>query len=458
MLNVSKATPRIASALLAGLLLVAAKPSFAQDTDPRWQAWLGCWAPADMPRIVGATAQAHAVCVVPSTTPSAVDIATIENGKVASRQRMEVDGAQHASTRDGCTGWESAQWSAGRRRVFVRSEYTCPGGLARTASGLFTINGEGHWLDIEGVSAGGNKGVRALRYSPLGESTGLPDEIVAALRGRNTAVSAARVSVAASLTIDDIVEASHRLDANVVDAWLVEFNAGAEMKSGALNARQLAALADEGIPSSTIDVIVALAYPKVFALNPATNEGEFRVAEGAGQSPRSLATLPVIGYDAYGFPIYGADRYMSSCSSFLYSPYYASSFGCSPYCYGYSSYSSLNCARYGSYLGYGYGYGGYGYGGYGSGYGWYPGGGPVVIVVRGSDLPAAEPHGSVQKGRGYTQGSSSSGSSSSTPRSTSSGSSSSGSSASAPSGGSSAGSSSSGGGSSSGRTAVPKKP
>jgi hypothetical protein len=309
----------------------------------------------------------------------------------------------------------------------VRSEYTCPGGLARIASGLFTINGEGHWLDIEGISAGGNKGVRALRYSALGETTGLPDEIVEALRGRATAVSGARVSASASLTIADIVEASHRLAANVVEAWLVEFNAGAEMKPGALNAQQLTTLADDGVPPSTIDVIVALAYPQVFALNPATNAGEFRVAEGGTRTgTRSLATLPIIGYDAYGFPIYGNDRFMSDCSMFGYSPY-SSSYGCSPYCYG-----------------------------YGAGYGWYGGGQPIVIVVKGSgsDIPA-EPHGRVAKGRGYTQGGSSTGTS--TPRESSSGSSSSGSSSGSSPGSTSTGSSSSGS-SSSGRTAVPKKP
>lgn len=459
-----------ASTFLAGLLLAAAMPARAQVVqlpDARWQAWLGCWTQADPQRVLGAVAQSHAVCVIPTSSFSAVDIATVENGKVVNRQRVDTDNARHASTRDGCTGWESAEWSSSRLRLFVRSEFTCSGGLTARSSGVFAINGRGEWLDVQGISSGGNKGVRALRYGEVSETRALPAEIVDALRGRATAASAARVSVAASLTLADIVEASHKLDAGVVEAWLVEFNAGAEIKAGALSAKHLVALADEGVAPNVIDVIVALAYPQVFAVNPATHEGEFRVAESDARSSamsRGIGSFPIVGYDVYGFPVYGSEYFMrNGCSAYGFSPYSSSSFGCSPYCLGYYSLSSIGCSRYSGYYGYngygygyGYGYNGYGYNGYGPGYGWYPGSQPVVVVVRGPQPTDAErPHGRVEKGRGYTQGGSTT---SSTPKSstTSSGSTSTGSSSSSSTGGSSGASSS--GGSSAPRTAVPKKP
>jgi hypothetical protein len=475
MLTRTKTARRFAAAssgLTAVLLLaLTAMPASAQGTaasDVRWQPWIGCWTLGGFqPRVIGATSQSHAICVVPTSVSSAVDITTVENGKVVNRQRINADGAQHPSTRDGCTGWESAQWSAGQRRVFVRSDYSCSGGLKQSASGVLSITGTGQWIDIQGIASGGNKGVRALRYSDVNEAGAIPTELADLLRNRAVASSAARVAAAAPLTVADIAEASQRLDAGVVEAWLVEFNSGAEAVPAGLNAKTLVALADAGVPPAVIDVVVALAYPRVFSFNSATRQGEFRAAEGGSTrsgSTSSTNMLPVVGYDAYGLPIY-ADSFMrSDCSAYGYSPY-AAGYGCSPYCMGYYGVSSLSCSRYGysaygpgygyGYYGYPYGYGyGYGYG-FGPGYGWYGGGQPIVVVQGPQPTGVAPPpHGRAVNGHGYTQGSGGTGATSTPRSSTESGS---GSPAAGSSSGSSAGSSSAGGGSS-GRTAVPKKP
>jgi uncharacterized membrane protein YgcG len=461
----------VSSGLLAGLLLtLAAMSASAQGAagpDVRWQPWLGCWTLGGLqPRVVGATSQSHAVCIVPTSISSAVDIATVEDGKVVDRQRINADDAHHPSTKDGCTGWESAQWSAWQRRVFVRSEYSCSGGVKRSASGVLAITGTGEWIDVQGISSGGNKGVRALRYADVRETGAIPAELADLLGNRAIASGAARVSAAAPLTVADIAEASQRLEAGVVEAWLVEFNSGAEAVPAGLNAKTLVELADAGVPPGVIDVVVALAYPHVFSLNPATREGEFRTAEGGTTSSRT-GMMPVVGYDAYGLPIYASDSFLrSDCTAYGYSPY-ASSYGCSPYCMGYYGVSSLACSRYGYSAygpGYGYGYGSYGYGygsgygyGFGPGYGWYPGSQPIVVVQGPQPTGIAPPpHGRAVNGHGYTQGGSTT---TSTPRSsTESGS---GSGSGSPSAGSSSGSSGSGGssgGSSAGRTAVPKKP
>ena len=456
-----------ARGLVAAVLLFAASmPAVAQGVqapDARWQSFLGCWTPADQrARVLGTVTQTHLVCVVPTATASAVEITTVDNGKVVYRQRVEADGAQHASTKDGCTGWESAHWSTGARRVFVRSEYNCGGGLARSASGVLSITSAGEWIDVQGVSSGGNKGVRVLRYREVNASEGaVPGEISAMLQGRGTAVSAARVSAAANLAIGDIVEASHSLDAGVVQAWLVEFNSGAEMMPGELTAKQLVTLADAGVAPSVIDVIVALAYPHTFALNPGTGAGDFRNVESGARTAgpaTGIASLPVIGYDAFGYPIYGSNALMrTACSAYGYSSYY-SDYGCSPYCQSFYGLSSTGCSRYGyssfgSYGYNGYGYNGYGY--YGSGYGWYPGSGGVVVVVspQPAGVPAEQPHGRVVRGQGYTQGGSGT---TATPRSSESGASGASGASSTPSSGGS--SSSAGSGGSATRTAVPKKP
>lgn len=401
-----------ATGLAAALLLLAAsRPAAAQatSTDARWQAWLGCWEAADASglRVIGSPT-APTMCAVPANG-SAIELVTVTDGKVLDRTRVDASGARSASSKDGCTGWESATWSASASRVYLRSEYDCPGGLRRTSNGLIALSPRGEWLDVQSVAAGTNTGVRVVRMREATNLSAIPAEVTAQLPVRTFSVGAARIAAGSKLTVGDVVDASASVDSSVVQAWLVERDQGF-----VLNAAVLTTLADAGVPGSVTDVMLALSYPKVFALNPGTRTGEFRDADQVAPMSRGRA-LAVMGYDPMGYPMFGYDSYYRRCAS----PYYSS------YSWAYSSYLA-GC-------GYnGYGYNGYGYGyGYGSGYGWYPGSGPVVIVVKGSDNVPAGERPRVVNGRGYSQGGKgSSGSGSTSPGSGSSGSSSSGSSSS----------------------------
>jgi hypothetical protein len=236
-------------------------------------------------------------------------------------------------------------------------------------------------------------------------ATSLPGEITDALEDRNVAASAARLAAGRGLGIDEVVEASRKLDAPVVEAWLVENGRGYP-----LGASDLVRLADAGVPGSVTDVLIALSYPRSFAINRHSRQGELRPAERRDPALEDYPRHPR-GYSVWD------------------------PFGYSPFGYGYP----------------GYGYGtGYGYRG---GYGWYPGD-RFIVITSGPPAEAPESGGQVVKGRGYRRGrSASSGSSDSQPSSTSDRRSSSP--ASEPS--SSAGSSGSSG-SGSGRTAKPRDP
>ena len=350
-----------ASVLLAGTMLAAGSaPLVAQSTelDPRWQAWLGCWQPArdpDAPMLVG-DVKVPLTCVVPVPGSTTIDLVTVVEGKAASRQRIAATGRQRAMMKEGCSGWERADWSSDGRRVYLRSDFTCPGGLKRSSSGLIAMSPDGEWLDLEGISVGGNAGVRVLRYEEATDTTGLPSEIVSALRDRRMAVHAARADAGASLSNAAVLEATRQLDAPVVEAWLVTRGEGFDV-----DAERLVELADAGVPASVIDLMVALSYPQVFAVNAATNAAELRRMEAA-QAAEAGRTGPVavIQSDPFGYSRYD-----------YYSPY------------GYST---------------------YGYSPYGNGYGWYPGTRLVVIVVRQPGDSEAASHGRVVKGRGYSQG------------------------------------------------------
>ena len=348
-------------ALLAGaLLLIVATTVRAQDAqaDPRWQAWLGCWEPTDAPP----EAATQLVCVIPAAGTSAVEIHTVVDGRIVAREHVEatVGGARVANTRNGCTGWESAEWSPQGQRVYIRSEYVCPDGPRRSSSGLMAISATGEWLDVQGVAlAGGQTGVRVRRYREAGalSQSAVPEEIASVPRSGVRAVAAARAAVGASLTTADVVEATRHLEAPVVEAWLAERG-----QRFAVDAKGLVILADAGVPTRVIDLVVALSYPQVFAVNPASRQVGF-----LRQSPDS---------SRYAFP---------------------STYGYSPFSWDYYPYS---------YDGYYDGYGPYG-SPYGNGfwYGGYPGGTPVIIVVKGDVTPSPK-HGRLVNGHGYSEGTS----------------------------------------------------
>ena len=373
--------------IVAALLVAVSAPARAQSvpTDARWQAWLGCWAPAARVVVPSSTAAAPLLaCVVPATGSTGVDIATIADTQVVTSDRIEATGERRPFTREGCTGWASAQWSPDGRRVYTRSEYSCAGGLERKVSGLMAMSSKGDWLDVQAVTTGDRTAVRVLRYRLSDPPATLPAEVAAGLPRRGPDFGLALTAAAAAITPEDVVEASRQVNPAVVEAWLGERGQGFQ-----LNGRHLLALADAGVPGGAIDVMVALSYPRNFSvgttgIQPAPVDGSRGISGAYGSASFG-------GWDPYAYySPYGLDPYFRSGMAFG-GPFGYGGYGYNPY--GYSP----------------YGYNPYGYNpyGYNSGYnGWMYGGG--VIVIQGSSA-ASQPHGRLVNGRGYTQGGSSSG-------------------------------------------------
>ena len=169
--------------------------------------------------------------------------------------------------------------------------------------------------------------------------------------GLGMAVRTARAAAAASLDLDDVIEASGQMDAKAVETFLV-----AKRDSFRPDGQDLVRLADAGVPETVIDAVVAVSHPDRFVVEtggaPAQFEGEGRPTHYRGY----------MGFNPFWGPAFGF------------------SYGYMPYGYWGSGY---------------YGYPGYGYGywGYRPGY--------VVIQPRTSG-------GRIYNGRGYRPGSSSS--------------------------------------------------
>jgi len=344
---------RIQTLLVAAAVLGAgATPARGQKTavDSRWLAYLGCWEPIESTKSL--------VCLVPAASSSTIDLLTITKGLVVTREAIAATGERVATRHDDCTGWQSVEWSSSGARLFLRSGDTCPTG-DRLGTGLIAMAGDGHeWLYIQGMTLQGQTGVRAQRYREVSGEFSLPDEVKDALPTDVTSAMRARAAAALPVGSDEVIEASRHLDTPVLETWLVERG-----EPFTLDAQQLVKLADAGVPGRVTDLMVALSYPKVFAINTTARAGERRPRASAGQAEGGYGGVPLHAYTP-----------LNSCS--LYYMLYASV----PY----------DCA--GFYPGYGYGYG---YGG------WYPGSTPVLIVFN---PPSARAHGRVVNGQGYKEG------------------------------------------------------
>ncbi len=366
----------------SALLLAGAAVAQAQGTgvDPRWRAWVGCWSPVSAE---GTTPAGDPLtCVVPASGAAGVELLTVADGKVAARDRLDATGERRPRQMDGCDGWEQAQWSADGRRLHVRSSATCASGVARASSGLLAFAPDGDWLEVRSASVGTGAGVRVTRYRPVSPAA-VPAEVASAL-APSRRDEEVRVALGAPISTDEVADAVRLSDAPVVEAWLA-----ARGQGFTLDARRLTQLADRGVPERVIDVMVALSYPKVFALNPATGEQSRRTLASASQDRLPGQTVGPTAWlypTPFGFGAFG-------WNSFRYgNPYFANAY---------------------------YGNGYYGNGFYGGG--WFPGGNPVVIVVRDPNAGAPAERARAVNGRGYTRGGSESGTRSpgATPRATS---------------------------------------
>lgn len=405
-----------AALLLAAALALPAGAQTGADAGS-WSAFAGCWRPLSPDASLGArwssvpSAGAPTLCVVPTDRASAAELLTFAGDSIAARDTIDVGAAPRARERDGCSGNESAAWSSDGTRLYMRASYACARGLTQSSSGVLALSTGEELLDIEQTTRGAAKAVRVSRYVRVADPAQLPRELAARLTGAGMEFGLSRSVASAPLTVAAIAELSRQVEPEVVEALLVEHG-----DHIAVDAKLLAALADAGVPGRITDMMIALSYPRRFAIASAVPAPQDRITAN-DRVPRTIIDPALPGYSS------------------IYAPFGYGLLGYSPY--GYSPY------RYGP-----YGYGGYGYGGYA--YGYYQ---PPIVIVR-TGPPA--PHGRVVNGRGYSRGSDGETSSGATahPRSGSgSGSSGGSSSGSSSAGSSSSGSSSSGGGT---RTAKPK--
>ena len=331
-LTISLRTLCLFAALAVATLATGAA---AQEGSPGWNAWIGCWAPdLGTDAFAPPAGEPSALCLIPAAGSGGVELLSIEEGSVVDRQLVGVSGSEASVERDGCTGTETLAWSADGQRIFQNGNFDCPGDLRRKSSGIFAISRAGEWIAVEAISVAGEPEVRAVTYRPAPMVAEQIDEVRQAVDGRAMAIDAARSAAGSRIEIEDVLEAEQIVDVAAVEGWLIEQEQGFD-----IDAARLMALADAGVSDRLIDLMVALSYPRVFAIDRTSREGE--IAERDGRPRR-----PTRG----GMPVY--------------------------------------YPRFGGY-----------YPGYMGG-GWY---GRPVIIVRDPDIRPGNSGGRAVKGRGYTR-------------------------------------------------------
>lgn len=349
---------RLMDLTLVVAVLVVAWPQVelsAQETDARWLPWFGCW---------DAVAEgAPMLCFMPREGDRGVDLVTVVDGDIVSRETVLADGLDQTVNREGCEGWERAEFSEDGRRVYFRSEFICAGDIASNTTGVMSMVTPREWVDIKSVEVDGETAPFVMRYLMASaasvEAAGLDDVTV----GREGSLQAARYRASRPVTIDNVLDVNAHVDIEGLEAWVAEAS-----EKFPINTKSLVQMADAGLPDSVIDLMIAISFPDDFAIDrdpDGPRDGFDENTRFRGPSRYGLAS----GYYGryYNDPFF-VDRY--------YSPYYG---------YRYSRYG------YGSIYGYG-------------GYGVYS---PTVVVVAHHDdshTSSTGGAGRVVRGRGYSSG------------------------------------------------------
>lgn len=339
---------------LTGLLLalvVSGGSLAAQAVDPRWLPWLGCW------EAVEGGEETPLLCIRPFPG-GGVEFVTWAEGRILSTEILQADGVAREVEREGCRGTENARFSADGGRVFLKASYTCEDGRQRSASGILAVLNPSTWVDIKVAGDGVRKAPWALRYRAARTGRVAEAGLEVSQPGQPRAIRDARLAAGSPLTPEDVVEAVRAVDAEAVEALIVEQGQGFQ-----LNAKTLLALDEAGVPGRVVDVMVATSYPSRFVVR----SGE--VEDRAGEAPARG------GYGVYPRP-FG----WSVWNPWLWDdPFFGY--------YGYWGYGVYP---------YGYGYGGWGWGGY-----YYR---PVRVIIEPNQREEAPERARMIRGQGATRG------------------------------------------------------
>jgi len=261
------------------LTLVPAIPVQASDqadtrtpeiADSRWLPWIGTWQlVSDTVPVANEDLKKKFLLEIrPKEDGKAVMMTAFEDKKVLFEDTITADGASRSLKEDDCTGWYRYSWSdTGERRLF-ESEMNCGNEASRRISGLSIMNQKEEWLDIQLMQSQDDRIITIRRYKILDKTTGTHDTGIQDIYGYHAVAGN-------NFSIKEIIELSHKVPSEVLEAALMEYRAPFK-----INAKTLTRLADSDIPDSLIDLMVALSFPEEFIIEQDTISPVMRADSG----------------------------------------------------------------------------------------------------------------------------------------------------------------------------------
>lgn len=301
----------------------------APEPDSRWDAYLGCWAVDTIG--TGRQSSSGVTCIVPIAGSRGVEALTFARGKVVARDRLDSSGEPHSVSGQGCHGFETTEWSATGRRVFLRSDYVC-GSAKGSSSTIYAIAPGGDWLRVEQVRSGGGVSVSLERRRPIPVVAEVSSEVARELQDRQLAIATARAAAAAPITTDEIVEAVHTVDAGVVRSWVIVSG-----QSFYLDGASLTWLIRSDVPQSVLSAMMpeGVVAP---ALERATYYGGGAAQVYSGPVAYANATVSQPEQPMYQECPYGQNPYGCNVVPNPYS--ILNGYGVYPYGFGFSPFTS----------------------------------------------------------------------------------------------------------------------
>src|SRR5262252_715764 len=193
---------RTSAVLAAVALLGSAVAAGAQETqlasnDARWNPWIGCWQASTRDAVsleLTPNKAAPVICFMPAPGNGTVDFVTINDGVAGSPEHVDANGTRRAVDREGCTGWEIAEFSPDAKRIYLHSEHQCTGNRTRTSTGIMSITPNGDWLDVQGVKVDEHTGVRVAQYGPVPIPAALNADMRAKISGEKLSSTTALIA------------------------------------------------------------------------------------------------------------------------------------------------------------------------------------------------------------------------------------------------------------------------
>lgn len=348
----------------AALLLVSLGAGPAAGQDARATPFVGCWSPAG--------GSGPELCI--EATPDGLELVRFAEGRETGREVLAL-GSDRSVEADGCTGTERSRFSADGQRILVRTEYTCEGGVERVESGILSLPASSgrlrgadfeQLLDVRAVSMDGESVAWVQRYRLSRDVDTDPS--------RAMRMEVARRAAAAELQPEDVIDAAELVDGEALRAWVAESGTEFDLDGGTL-----VALADAGVDSEVLDVMIAVSHPEYFALAVDGTVAEAEFTNQGGGFARSGWAGTGWGFSPWGW---GGGGAFGWGPAFGWDPFF------SPFGFGRFGWSS----RWGA-------FGRPAWGGWGGGWG-----GGVVVVPGGGGSVDPGSRGRVVNGRGYTRG------------------------------------------------------